>query len=72
MRVSQISYERLVNTGNYSHEKYGITVDLDEDEQPQQALTKAKALVEKQLHAPTLHDREICGNVQIWDMDNIF
>jgi len=45
MHVSQIEYERLINTGNYSHEKYNLVIDLNEEDEPQEAINLAKKYV---------------------------
>ena len=46
MHVSHVEYERLVNTGNYSHEKYNLVVEIKEGEEPQEAFNMAKRYVD--------------------------
>ena len=70
MKVSKINYERLVNTGDYSHEKYGIEIVLDEGEKAQDAIDNAKKLVSRQLlESPSAQEREIAQKVQEFDED---
>ena len=72
MKVTQISYGRLINTGNYSHEKFDVTVNLEPGESPQDAMNKAKAFVEKQINAPTQRERDVYNRVETFDSDDIF
>jgi len=55
MKVTKIKYEKLVNLGNYEHEKMGIEIELDEKDSPHKAIKRAKAFLEKELnsHRPT-------------------
>lgn len=43
MIAKKIIYERLYNLGNFSHEKIGIEVEITGDENPSDALDRAKA-----------------------------
>jgi hypothetical protein len=38
MKVTQIEYAALYNTGNYEHEKVGLTVQLEEGEAPEEVV----------------------------------
>jgi hypothetical protein len=38
MKVTQIEYSALYNTGNYEHEKVGLTVELEEGEAPEEVV----------------------------------
>jgi hypothetical protein len=38
MKVTQIEYVALYNTGNYEHEKVGLTVQLEEGEAPEEVV----------------------------------
>jgi len=49
MKVISIRYDRLVNTGNYNHEKYGIEIQLDDGDKAQDAIDSAKRLINKQI-----------------------
>ncbi len=42
MKAKSIIYERLYNLGNFSHEKIGIEIELTGDENPSDAIDKAK------------------------------
>jgi hypothetical protein len=69
MKVSKINYERLINTGDYSHEKYGMEIVLDEDEKAQEAFDKAKNLINKQIDIPSDSERRIAKKVAEFDED---
>jgi len=58
MRVESVRYEKLVNLGNYQNQKVGVTVVLEPDESPSEALRRAKAFVEKSL-APEVSEYDI-------------
>lgn len=47
MRVTEFRYERTFNTGNYTSEKIGLTLALEEGTQAKDALARAKAFMEK-------------------------
>lgn len=49
MYVESIKYEKLVNTGNYEHEKIGVSVALEEGESVYDALKRARAFVQAAL-----------------------
>ncbi|MEM3091514.1 MAG: hypothetical protein QXD05_00050 [Candidatus Pacearchaeota archaeon] len=46
MKVKTVSYSKLFNLGNFEHEKIGCEVELEENENPIDVLSKAKAFVE--------------------------
>lgn len=50
MRVTEITYGRLVNRGNFSNERLEVTVEVAEGEDPRAAVTRAKAFIERQLN----------------------
>lgn len=47
MKITEISYEKVFNLGNYSNEKIGVRVQLAEGESPLDAFAEAKKQVEK-------------------------
>lgn len=47
MRMVSLSYERTFNLGNYQSEKIGCELALDSNDNPNEALARAKAFVEK-------------------------
>jgi hypothetical protein len=49
MRAKKVMYERLVNTGNYSHEKYGIEIEIEKGDSVNNAFVSAKKVVDHQL-----------------------
>jgi hypothetical protein len=51
MKVTKISYEKLVNTGDYEHERYGIEIEIDENDEAQAAIDKAKQFVQHQIQS---------------------
>lgn len=67
MNVKKISYEKLVNTGNYEHERYGIEIEIDKNEEVQDAIDKAKEFIQHQLSGPSKRDREIADSVYDYD-----
>ena len=67
MRATEIKYERLVNTGNFSHERYEITVSLEEGESASLAINNAKKVVEKQIFNPSEAERLIQERVNAFD-----
>jgi hypothetical protein len=71
VKVKNVLYEKLVNTGNFSHEKYGIVVELSPNDKAQDAFNLAKKFVEKQANPPTDQDRIISERVIEFDNDDI-
>lgn len=67
MKAKEIIYERLVNTGNFSHEKYGIVVELENGETAQVAMDKAREFVDRQISKPSESDRET--HMRVVDFD---
>ena len=49
MRITEIRYERTVNTGNYCSEKLGVTLDVPEGFKGTDAVAIAKKFVAKNL-----------------------
>ncbi len=49
MKITEIRYERLVNLGNFSHAKGGVTIALNEDDSPVQAFAMARHIVKAQI-----------------------
>ena len=47
MHINQISYTKTFNLGNYSSEKIGVEITLNEGEDAKESLATAKALVEE-------------------------
>lgn len=64
MKITTISYSKTIPTGPYMNERIGIEAELEENELPEAALSKAKLLIDKwhiennpQLYADVLHGR---------------
>lgn len=57
MEITQISYHKTFNLGNYSNEKIGIDIKIAPGEDPMEAFAEAKKQVEKShlffKHQPT-------------------
>jgi hypothetical protein len=51
MLVKLIHYERLVNLGNYENEKLGIDVEIEPGETVEEAIQRARAVVDDGLTA---------------------
>jgi len=47
MQINQVSYQKTFNLGNYSSERIGVEILLNEGEDAKEALNTAKALVEE-------------------------
>jgi len=47
MTINQVSYQKTFNLGNYSSERIGVEIVLNEGEDAKEALNTAKALVEE-------------------------
>ncbi|MEJ2043671.1 MAG: hypothetical protein P8X74_03760 [Reinekea sp.] len=71
MKAKTVIYERLFNTGNFSHEKFSIEIELEDGEKAQDAIDKARELVKRQFKRPTEQDREIAKMVSEFDEDDI-
>lgn len=71
MKAKIIKYERLVNKGNYEHEKYGIEIELDPGDDPEQVLNHAKVFVSRQISPPTEREREIAEKVSDYDKTDL-
>lgn len=41
MKAKTITYEKLVNKGNYEHEKFGITLELEKGDKAVEVMQKA-------------------------------
>lgn len=46
MKAKKIIYEKLVNLGNYQHEKIGIEIEIQEGETASDVLAKARLFVD--------------------------
>ncbi len=67
MKVTQVTYEKLINTGQFSHERYGITVELEEGEKAEDAFDSAKKVVERQVDCPSEQERTVAETVKKFD-----
>lgn len=47
MKAKTVSYEELVNTGNYSHRKISVTLELDEGDKAREVFDMARLFVKK-------------------------
>lgn len=52
MKIKRMEYSRIKNLGNYETERFGIEVDLDEEEQkdPKKVFTRMRKFVVDMLH----------------------
>lgn len=46
MKVTQVEFSRLYNLGNFEHKKVGLTIVLEGEETPAQALIRAEKFIE--------------------------
>jgi|GEM_PF-2004559 len=49
MKALTVTYEQLKNTGNYSHQKISIQLQVEDGERAKDVLAKAKEFVESEL-----------------------
>lgn len=47
MKAKTVSYEELVNTGNFSHRKIAITLELEDGDNAKTVFDKARLFVKK-------------------------
>jgi len=59
MHINQISYQKTFNLGNYSSERIGVEIVINEGEDAKEALNTAKALVEE-YHKQSANDLPQC------------
>jgi len=71
MKPTEITYERLINTGNFSHEKYSITIALDENDSPTDAYQKARNAIEKQINRPSASEFAVAKIVAEYEKEDI-
>jgi hypothetical protein len=55
LEAKKVIFERLVNTGNYSHEKYAIEIELEPGDTVQKAFDAAKQCIKKQVQQCGIH-----------------
>ena len=46
MKIKTVSYEEVFNTGNYTSKRIGVSGELEENETPEEGLTRAKKTVQ--------------------------
>lgn len=46
MKVKSVSFQKLFPTGQFSHEKLGVEIELEENENPDEAMQKARRFVD--------------------------
>lgn len=49
MKVVQIEYKKLINTGNFEHQSLAVAVEVEDGETPHDAVKRAKAFVDAEL-----------------------
>lgn len=64
MKVTQVSYKQLKNTGNFEHQAIEVVVDLEDGDTPHNALERCRAFVAKEL-APKTDPREFASAEKI-------
>lgn len=67
MKAKIVKYERLVNTGNFTHEKYGIEIEIEDGDSAESAIIAAKKFIERQLNQPSIEQRAIAAQVNLFD-----
>ena len=53
MHIEKISYQKTFNLGNYSSERIGVDINLNEGDTTDEAMAQARALIDK-YHSETL------------------
>lgn len=61
MKVNTVTYARLVNTGNYEHERIELSIDLEEGETPSEAVNRARAFIDAKCAK---------GKIEEWQYEN--
>lgn len=61
MKVNTVTYARLVNTGNYEHERIELSIDLEEGETPSEAVNRARAFIDAKCAK---------GKIEQWQFEN--
>jgi hypothetical protein len=56
MKITTIIYNKVFSLGNYENEKLGIEIELQEGEDAQAAMDKAKQFVEFNHELNSIHD----------------
>ncbi|MBN2664556.1 MAG: hypothetical protein JXR68_12980 [Bacteroidales bacterium] len=54
MKATSITYEKLVNLGDFNHEKFSITIELDDHEKSSDGFEAAKKIVQRNLSDPKI------------------
>lgn len=49
MKVVQVEYKRLINTGNFEHQSLSVVVVVEDGETAHEAVKRAKAFVDAEL-----------------------
>lgn len=49
LKITQISYKRIHNLGNYENQKVSCTTSVDSSENPEEVFVNLKAFVERML-----------------------
>ncbi len=52
MKITEVRYERIKNTGNYENEKLSVVVAINENDDPNEAVRRARKFVERHLFGP--------------------
>ena len=50
MKAKTVFYQKLVNIGHFQHEKFGVEIELEDGENAQVAMDKAKEFINKQIN----------------------
>lgn len=61
MKVKTVTYARLINMGSYEHERFELTIDLEEGETPSEAINRARAFIDA---------RSAKGKIEEWQYQN--
>ena len=72
MRAKTVFYEKLVNTGNFSHEKYGIEISLDDSDKASDAFKEAKKIIARQINPITEQERMIAEKDILYILNSFF
>lgn len=43
MKIKEVTYEQLINTGNYENRKYGIKILCEENDDPEEVFEYARS-----------------------------
>jgi len=66
MRASKITYAKLVNLGNYEHERFEVEIELNKNEKASDAMDVAKKFIENQIKLSKITEKDKEKAIEIY------